>query len=85
MKYHYVAIQRLRGRMGSASLVVGLGCVLEIAGAILGGQGRDLFALSLGWLAGLGVETALMLPVVLRALRPGQMQLRRTRTAEATQ
>ena len=34
IKYHYVSIQRLRNRMLAASLVVGLGCAIELAGAV---------------------------------------------------
>jgi O-antigen/teichoic acid export membrane protein len=69
IKYHYVAIQRLRGRMAAASLLVGLGCVLEIVGAVAAGSGRGLLALATGWIIGLTIEVALMLPVVLGALR----------------
>ena len=70
IKYHYVSIQRLRNRMLAASLVVGLGCAIELAGAVIGGANGDLFDLSVGWMIGLCAETALMTPVVLAALLP---------------
>ena len=70
IKYHYVSIQRLRNRMRLASGLVGVGSVFELAGAIFGGEKAGLFGLSVGWLAGLGIEVALMTPVVLSALWP---------------
>jgi O-antigen/teichoic acid export membrane protein len=70
IKFHYLSIQRLRNRMLSASLLVWLGCVLELAGAIVGGTGNGLFGLSVGWLTGLCSEALLMTPVVLGALLP---------------
>jgi GT2 family glycosyltransferase/O-antigen/teichoic acid export membrane protein len=71
IKYHYVSIQRLRNRMFSASLLVGFGCVLELAGAIVGGLNGNLFGLTVGWLIGLSAEAVLMTPVVLGCLLPG--------------
>ena len=70
IKYHYVSIQRLRNHMLGASLLVGLGCAIELTGAIVGGANGDLFGLSVGWMIGLCAETALMTPVVLGALLP---------------
>jgi GT2 family glycosyltransferase/O-antigen/teichoic acid export membrane protein len=67
VKYHYVAIQRLRNEMAIASILVAAGCALELAGATIGAR-RGLDGLTLGWLAGLTVETALMLPVVIAAM-----------------
>jgi GT2 family glycosyltransferase/O-antigen/teichoic acid export membrane protein len=70
IKFHYLSIQRLRGRMLSASLLVWLGCVFELAGAVIGGAGNGLFGLSVGWLIGLCSEALLMTPVVLGSLLP---------------
>jgi O-antigen/teichoic acid export membrane protein len=71
IKYHYVAIQRVRNQMLSASVLVSLGCVLELGGALFGGRGGDLHDLTLGWLLGLLIETAAMAPVVFRVLQIG--------------
>jgi hypothetical protein len=57
--------------MLSASLLVSLGCILELGGALVGGRGGDLHDLTLGWLLGLLIETAAMTPVVFRALQIG--------------
>jgi O-antigen/teichoic acid export membrane protein len=39
IKYHYIAVQRLRGRMTFASLVLGAGGIVELAFAIMGKAG----------------------------------------------
>jgi GT2 family glycosyltransferase/O-antigen/teichoic acid export membrane protein len=72
VKYHYVSIQRLRNRMLSASFLVGVGCALELAGAIAGGLHGNLLGLSVGWLIGLSLEAALMAPVVLAIVQPNR-------------
>jgi O-antigen/teichoic acid export membrane protein/GT2 family glycosyltransferase len=63
IKYHYVSIKRIQNRMLSASFSVVLGCVLEVAGATLGGK-VSLYGLTLGWLAGLVLEAVLLAPAV---------------------
>lgn len=68
IKYHYVSIQRLDNRMFRASLLVGFGCLLELAGAIAGGVYGGLLGLTIGWLLGLFIEAVLMVPVVLGCL-----------------
>jgi len=68
IKYHYVAVQRLNNRMASASVLVALGCLLEIGGAILGGLNGGLVGLSTGWLIGLSLEAILMAPTLIKAL-----------------
>ena len=68
IKYHYVAVQRVHNQMKTASLLVALGCVMELAGALVGGRHGQLFDLTRGWFLGLGCEVAIMAPVVIRAL-----------------
>ena len=68
IKYHYVAVQRVHNQMKTASLLVALGCVMELAGALVGGRHGQLFDLTRGWFIGLGFEVAIMAPVVIRAL-----------------
>jgi GT2 family glycosyltransferase/O-antigen/teichoic acid export membrane protein len=74
MKYHYVSIQRLNNRMFRASLLVGFGCLLELAGAIVGGVYGGLLGLTIGWLLGLSIEAVLMAPAVLGYLMAGGSQ-----------
>ena len=68
IKYHYVSVQRIRGRMATASVLAVLGCALELGGALAGGRAGDLFYLVLGWFIGLSIESALMFPVVFSAM-----------------
>jgi hypothetical protein len=71
MKCHYIAVQRIDGRMLMASAVLGLGCLLELGGAIAGGLYGGLFGLTAGWLGGLVLEAVIMAPPVVRALLAG--------------
>jgi O-antigen/teichoic acid export membrane protein len=69
LKYHYIAIKRIRDEMGSALPLLGLGAVLELVVAAIGGQQFGLKGLVAGWaLAGL-VEAAFMLPTLIGAAR----------------
>jgi O-antigen/teichoic acid export membrane protein len=68
IKYHYVSVQRIRGRMASASLLQAFGGALELVGAVAGARFGDLTGFTTGWLLGLCIEAALMFPVVLAAL-----------------
>ncbi len=70
VKCHYMAVQRIAGRMMNASILLALGCLLELAGAGWGGLRGGLFGLSAGWLAAVCVEACLMAPALLRALAP---------------
>ena len=72
IKYHYVSVQRIRGRMASASLLQAFGGALELVGAIAGARFGDLTGFTTGWLLGLCIEAALMFPVVLAALSSGR-------------
>jgi Na+-driven multidrug efflux pump len=70
IKYHYVSVQRLDNRMFRASFVVLAGCLLELAGAIVGGMYDGLLGLSIGWLFGLSIEALIMAPTVVGYLIP---------------
>jgi GT2 family glycosyltransferase/O-antigen/teichoic acid export membrane protein len=74
VKYHYQSIQRLDNQMLRASLLAGFGCLLELAGAIVGGSYGDLLGLSFGWLTGLSIEAVLMTPTVLVHLMGARTQ-----------
>jgi len=83
IKYHYASIQRLRRRMLGASALVGVGSVLELGGAIVGGSNGSLDGLTLGWLSGACVEALLMAPAVVACLVPDGPVLRLWPTATA--
>lgn len=68
IKYHYVSVQRIRGRMARASVLAALGCALELGGALVGGRAGDLLYLVIGWLTGLSIEATIMFPVVFSAM-----------------
>ena len=70
IKLHFVAIQRFRNRMAAASLLVALGALFELAGAVLGARHGDLLGLTVGWLLGLVCETLIMAPSVIGVLFP---------------
>lgn len=75
IKFHYVAIQRVRHQMGFASLFVALVSVPELTGAIIGGLHGGLLGLTVGWLLGLVGGTLLMTPTIIDALFPRSQTL----------
>jgi O-antigen/teichoic acid export membrane protein len=70
IKDHYIAIARIRGTVLRAAILCTAGAALEIGLASAGGTWRGLTWVALGALAGLAVELCVMLPAVLRELRP---------------
>lgn len=71
VKYHYLAIQRLRGRLGPASAVLAAGAMAELAAAILGGRAGTLLDLTQAWLVAVLAQGLLLAPPVLAAARRG--------------
>jgi glycogen(starch) synthase len=69
IKLHYVALVRIRGRLGTGILVLLAGGTLEVALAALGARRAGLTGLAAGWVAAVTVEALAVLPVVLRAAR----------------
>jgi O-antigen/teichoic acid export membrane protein len=65
IKNHYIALRRTQKKILNAGIVVGVGAVVELAGAALGARLGDIPGLSIGWLIGLSLEVAWMLPTVL--------------------
>lgn len=68
VKYHYVALQRARGRMTSALGAVTLGSLAELGAAAAGGLAGRLEYLAVGYVVALLLETAFMAPVLWKAL-----------------
>jgi O-antigen/teichoic acid export membrane protein len=71
IKTHFVALSRVRRRLRAAGAAVVLGSGVEIAAAAIGARLGGLPGLSIGWVVGLSLEAACMLPSVLRTVWPG--------------
>ena len=65
IQVNYDVVSRLRGRLKSATLVVGVGGVVELGLAVVGGARYGLEGLALGWLVGAILSAIVMLPRVL--------------------
>jgi len=69
LKFHYIAVQRLNGRMVRAAVLLGAGGVVELALAIWGAQLGGLSGFAWGWVCAVYLEAACTMPTVLRAAR----------------
>lgn len=69
LKHHYIAVQRLRGRMVRAAMLVGLGGAAELTFAIIGAKLDGLQGFTWGWLCAACLEGAFVLPSVWRVAR----------------
>ena len=67
---HFVALCRIQGRPLVAARLVIPGAAVQLAVAALGARVGGLGELSLGWVLGVTVEAALMLPLVIRVVAP---------------
>ena len=70
LKYHYVALQRLRRKMMRAALLLGVGSTLELVLAAVGGHFGGLDGLTEGWIAAVVLQAVLVLPGVAAAMAP---------------
>jgi O-antigen/teichoic acid export membrane protein len=66
VKYHFIAIQRLKNRMGTAALVLGAGAVAELGLAIVGAGFDGMLGFARGWVLAVYVEALVMIPALLR-------------------
>jgi O-antigen/teichoic acid export membrane protein len=64
VRYHYVAIARIRGTFRNAAMFMALGGLFELAMATLGASLSGLVGLSVGWTVALAVEAALLARLV---------------------
>jgi O-antigen/teichoic acid export membrane protein len=71
VKFHYIAVQRLRNRVVQAAAILGAGSTLELVAAVVGGRAGGLMGLTLAWLLAVFVQAVIMLPVVVRGARFG--------------
>ena len=69
VKDHFVALKRVEGRTGSATLFFLSFCTVELAAAIVGAKTAGLTGLIVAWLAIVAVEAAVMALWLLRDMR----------------
>lgn len=69
VKYHFVAIARVTGRVAGAAVLLLIGAGVEILVGAMGGVIGGLTGLSLAWLAVLVVEAGIVAPVVIHTVR----------------
>lgn len=70
LRSHYVAVSRIQGRLTSASILLTVSAVLQLAAAGYGASVGGLTGLSIGWLAAVLVEAVFLLPTIVRAVSP---------------
>jgi O-antigen/teichoic acid export membrane protein len=68
VKYHYVAIERVRGRLTRAAVATTLGAALEVAATIAGGSLHGMSGLAVGLLAAQILEAACFGPSIVGVL-----------------
>ncbi len=69
IKYHYLAIHRIKDNVSKAIVPITIGSILELVMAVVGTHLWGLSGLSLGWVIGMYIEAIIMGPTVLRTLR----------------
>lgn len=69
IKNHYVALCRIRDRMGRAILPLAMGACLELAMAAFGAHLGGLSGLSLGWLTAVSIEATCMFYPLYKTVR----------------
>jgi O-antigen/teichoic acid export membrane protein len=75
VKYHYVAIYRVYGRLSRAIPPVAIGCLLELGAADLGAHLGGLLGLSLFWVIAMYIELIYMTPVIYKVAWPGKLAI----------
>jgi hypothetical protein len=69
IKYHYLAIHRIKDHVSKAIVPITVGSIFELAMAVVGTHLWGLSGLSLGWVIGLYLESIIMIPTVIRTMR----------------
>jgi O-antigen/teichoic acid export membrane protein len=69
LKLHYVAVERVRERVGRAAVFMSGGAILEVALALLGAAHGGILGLSIGFTLAVAVQAALSVPALRAALR----------------
>src|SRR5262249_44981006 len=60
VKDHFIALQRVRRRVGDTVVVAAIGCLLELTLAIVGARQWGLIGLCTGWLVALAAQALYM-------------------------
>jgi O-antigen/teichoic acid export membrane protein len=68
VKFHYVAISRVRRRLYKAALFMSAGALSELILSAVGALIGNLSGLSAGWFTALCIESVLMLPLIYRTI-----------------
>ncbi len=66
IKDHYASIRRAQHRMSHGAVIMGIGTVVEVAGAALGGAIWGLNGICLGWVFTATCEALFLIPPVLK-------------------
>ncbi|HHX64880.1 MAG TPA: hypothetical protein GX702_08350 [Chloroflexi bacterium] len=69
VRFYYVALRRVEGRLVSTVSLMAGGALLEVVAATVGAYGMGLPGLCIGWVLALCVQALLLFPAVLRAMR----------------
>jgi O-antigen/teichoic acid export membrane protein len=69
IKNHYLSICRIQDRIARAMLRIAPGSLLELGAAALGAHLGGLSGLSIGWVAGVYIESIFMFRTVYKAVR----------------
>jgi hypothetical protein len=70
LKYHYIALKRIRDEMGAALPVLALGALLELGAAAVGGAVQGLSGLAVAWMLAAYAQAIGMLRPILRVMQP---------------
>lgn len=71
VKAHFIAVSRVIGRLTRAAVLVTVGGALEVAGAYLGAAGFGVTGAAVGLVVALGVQSIVLLPIIVIMLRGG--------------
>lgn len=74
IKYHYIAICRVHGRLVVAARIMAAGAIIELVLAALGAHIGGLAGLCVGWVAAVCIEAIITLPTVLRMATTSQAE-----------
>ncbi|MEP7161782.1 MAG: MATE family efflux transporter [Dermatophilaceae bacterium] len=64
VKYHYIAVTRVEGRLAVGSAMASVGALLEVGGAVIGALSHGILGLTIGFGIGLVLECIVMAPTV---------------------
>lgn len=69
VKYHYIALKRIRGEMGQALPILGFGALIELSAASLGAMTYGLAGLAAAWMLAAYIQAVGMSQPLLRTMK----------------